>query len=96
MKSGGNIYNVGMGCFNRAAIVTGPGIVVGDGREIPDPEQLLAQWENLTSLKGAKEYWNATEQIGDVLQAFAKPLEEADDAVQVKIQDLKSEIRNQK
>jgi putative sterol carrier protein len=78
----GNIYNVGMGCFNRAAIVTGPGIVVGDGREIPDPEQLLAQWENLTSLKGAKEYWNATEQVGDVLQAFTKPLEEAHDAAQ--------------
>ena len=26
----GNIYNVGMGCFNRAAMVTGPGAVVGD------------------------------------------------------------------
>jgi putative sterol carrier protein len=73
----GNIYNVGMGCFNRAAIMTGPGIVVGDGREIPDPEQLLAQWENITSLKGAKEYWNATEQVGDVLQAFTKPAEDA-------------------
>ncbi len=73
----GNMYNVGMGCFNRAAIVTGPGIVVGDGREIPDPEQLLAQWENVTTLKGAKEYWNATEQIGDVLRAFTQPAEDA-------------------
>jgi NAD(P)-dependent dehydrogenase (short-subunit alcohol dehydrogenase family)/acyl dehydratase/putative sterol carrier protein len=71
----GNIYNVGMGCFNRAAIVTGPGTVVGDGRQIPEPEQLLAQWENVATLKGAKEYWNATEQIGDVLQAFSKPPE---------------------
>jgi putative sterol carrier protein len=33
----------------------------------------LAQWENVTSLKGAKAYWNATEQIGDVLQAFTQP-----------------------
>jgi NAD(P)-dependent dehydrogenase (short-subunit alcohol dehydrogenase family) len=71
----GNIYNAGMGCFNRAAIVTGPGIVVGDGLDIPDPEQLLAQWENVSSLKGAKEYWNATEQVGDVLQKVAKPPE---------------------
>jgi NAD(P)-dependent dehydrogenase (short-subunit alcohol dehydrogenase family)/acyl dehydratase/putative sterol carrier protein len=69
----GNIYNVGMGCINRAAVMTGPGIVMGDGREIPHPEQLLAQWENVTSLKGAKAYWNATEQIGDVLQAFTQP-----------------------
>ena len=68
----GNIYNVGMGCFNRAAIITGAGAVVGDGREIPTPEQLLAQWEKVTHLKEVKEYWNATEQVGDVLKAFAK------------------------
>jgi NAD(P)-dependent dehydrogenase (short-subunit alcohol dehydrogenase family)/acyl dehydratase len=68
----GNIYNAGMGCFSRAAIVTGPGAVVGDGRQIPDTEQLLAQWEQVTSLKGAKEYWNATEQVGDILQALNK------------------------
>jgi len=68
----GNIYNAGMGCFSRAAIVTGPGAVVGDGREIPDTEQLLAQWEEVTRLKGAKEYWNATEQVGDILQALNK------------------------
>ena len=73
----GNIYNVGMGCFNRAAIVTGPGAVVSDGREIPTPEQLLGQWEKVTHLKGAKEYWNANEQVGDVLQAFTKPPEKA-------------------
>ena len=68
----GNIYNVGMGSFNRAAIVTGPGAVVGDGGEIPTPEQILDQWEKVTRLKGVKEYWNATEQIGDVLEAFTK------------------------
>ena len=61
-----------MGCFNRAAIVTGPGTVVGDGREIPEPEQVLAQWENVTLLRGAKEFGNATEQVGDVLRALNK------------------------
>ena len=69
----GNIYNVGMGCINRAAIVTGPGAVVGNSREIPAPEQLLGQWEMITSLKNAKEYRNATEQIGDLLTAFSQP-----------------------
>jgi NAD(P)-dependent dehydrogenase (short-subunit alcohol dehydrogenase family)/acyl dehydratase len=68
----GNIYNAGMGCFSRAAIVTGPGAVVGDGREIPDTEQLLTQWEKVTRLKGAKEYWNATEQVGDIMQVLSK------------------------
>jgi hypothetical protein len=68
----GNIYNAGMGCFNRAAIVTGPGVWVGDARNIPDPEQLLAQWEKISAIEGAKIYQNATEQIGDILQAFNK------------------------
>jgi NAD(P)-dependent dehydrogenase (short-subunit alcohol dehydrogenase family)/acyl dehydratase len=68
----GNIYNAGMGCFNRAAIVTGPGAMVGDGRQIPDAEQLFSQWEKITDLKDAKEYRNATEQVGAILQAFKK------------------------
>jgi len=71
----GNIYNAGLGCFNRVAIVTGPGAVVGDGENNPTPEQLVSQWENITSLKGAKEYQNISEQIGDLLAAFKQPAE---------------------
>jgi NAD(P)-dependent dehydrogenase (short-subunit alcohol dehydrogenase family) len=63
----GNIYNAGLGCFNRVAVVTGPGAVVGDGQDIPTPEQLVSQWEKITTLKGAKEYQNVNEQIGDLL-----------------------------
>ncbi len=74
----GNIYNVGLGCINRAAIVTGPGaVVVGDGKEIPALEQLLEQWEKIASLKKAREYQNVTEQIGDLLTAFSQPAEKA-------------------
>ncbi len=69
----GRVYNAGMGYFNRAAIATGPGAQVRDGENIFAPEQLLTQWEQISDLKGAKAYWNATEQIGDVLQAFEKP-----------------------
>ena len=69
----GNVYNAGMGSFNRAAMLTGPGVVVGDGQEIPTAEQLVSQWDHITSLKGAKEYRNVTEQIGDLLAAFSKP-----------------------
>ncbi len=76
----GNIYNVGMGYINRAAIVTGPGAVVGNGKEIPAPEQLLGQWEKITSLKKAREYRNATEQIGDLLTTFSQPAAAAAEA----------------
>ena len=69
----GNIYNAGMGRFNRAAIATGPGVVVGNDQESPTAEQLVAQWDHITSLKGAKEYQNLNEQIGDLLAAFAQP-----------------------
>ena len=67
----GNIYNAGMGCYNRAAIVTGPGAVIGKGQEIPTPEQVLAAWDDIASLKNAKEYTQLNEQIGDLLAAFA-------------------------
>ena len=69
----GNIYNVGMGFVNRAAILTGSGAVLGDGQQIPTPEQVLAQWEKISSLKDGKEYPSVTEQIGDLLTAFSKP-----------------------
>jgi putative sterol carrier protein len=78
----GNIYNVGMGCINRAAIVTGPGAVLGNGREIPGPELVQTKWDSITSLEKAKEYQNVTEQIGDLLAAFSQPAEAAADSGQ--------------
>ena len=69
----GNIYNAGMGCYNRAAIVTGPGVVVGDGKAVPTPEALVAEWEKVKTLKGAKTYFQLNEQIGDLMGAFSKP-----------------------
>jgi NAD(P)-dependent dehydrogenase (short-subunit alcohol dehydrogenase family)/acyl dehydratase/putative sterol carrier protein len=73
----GNVYNAGMGFFNRAAIVTGPGAVVGDGKEIPSPEALAENWSKVKSLKGAKTYFQLNEQIGDLLAAFSAPADDA-------------------
>ena len=68
----GNIYNAGMGSFNRAAVVTGPGAIVGDGGEIPTAEALMSRWDHITSLKGAKEYRDLNEQIGDILASLSQ------------------------
>lgn len=76
----GNIYNAGMGCYNRAAIVTGPGAVVGDGKAIPTPEALVEEWEKVKTLKGAKTYFQLNEQIGDLIGAFSKPADDAQTA----------------
>jgi len=73
----GNIYNVGMGFVNRAAILTGAGAVVGDSGEIPTPEQIITQWGKISSLKDAREYQSVTEQVGDLLTASTRPVEGA-------------------
>ncbi|HBL52958.1 MAG TPA: short-chain dehydrogenase, partial [Syntrophaceae bacterium] len=52
----GMIYNAGAGFYNRAAIMTSPGIVVGGGKKIPSIEDVSANWAKIMDLKGAKEY----------------------------------------
>ncbi len=69
----GGIYNAGMGFFNRAAVVTGPGVVISGEASIPTPEDLVQQWDQVTSLENGKEYWHLNEQIGDLLAAFDAP-----------------------
>jgi len=72
----GGIYNAGMGFFNRAAVVTGPGVVLAKDDQVPSPEDLMQQWQKVASLKNGKEYWHLNEQIGDLLAAFDAPAAE--------------------
>ena len=69
----GNIYNVGAGCFNRVAMVTGPGLVVQGKDEFPTVDDIVAQKSAIESLSHAKEYFQLNDQVGDVLMAFEKP-----------------------
>jgi putative sterol carrier protein len=73
----GNIYNAGMGYFNRAAVVTGPGAVVADGEEVPTVEAVAAALDKITDLKGAKEYDQLNAQLADVMNAFGRSGEAA-------------------
>ncbi|MBW1733293.1 MAG: SDR family NAD(P)-dependent oxidoreductase [Deltaproteobacteria bacterium] len=66
----GMIFNAGMGYFNRAAIVTGAGTVIGDGREIPTLEDIHHDWEKINSLGKGQEFPNATAAFGPMLDAF--------------------------
>ena len=67
----GATYNAGMGYFNRAAIVTGPGAVVGDGKAAPLPEAVAESFKKIKSLDHAEEYPNATAAFGPMLDAFS-------------------------
>ncbi|MBW1784753.1 MAG: SCP2 sterol-binding domain-containing protein, partial [Deltaproteobacteria bacterium] len=73
----GAIYNAGMGYFNRVAIVTGPGTVIGKEGDLPSPEAVAAHMDQIKSLKGAEEFPNATAAFGPLLDAFSPKKKEA-------------------
>ncbi|MCE5265573.1 MAG: SDR family NAD(P)-dependent oxidoreductase [Deltaproteobacteria bacterium] len=73
----GRIYNAGVGFYNRAAVMTSPGTVIGDGKKVPTVEEVGAAWERIMSLKGAKELYQLNDLMGDMLAAFAKKPEPA-------------------
>jgi putative sterol carrier protein len=56
-----------MGYFNRAALVAGPGVMLGDDRTVPTPETVAARLPEILDLKGGREYHNATEALGAML-----------------------------
>jgi NAD(P)-dependent dehydrogenase (short-subunit alcohol dehydrogenase family)/putative sterol carrier protein len=67
----GRVYNAGAGFYNRAAIMTTPGIVIGGGKKIPSVEEVSVNWPKIMDLKGAKEYAQLNDLIlGDMLTAL--------------------------
>ena len=66
----GRIYNAGVGYYGRAAVMTSPGTVIGDGKKVPTLEEVGAAWEKIQSLKGAREYGQLNDLMGDMLAAF--------------------------
>jgi len=73
----GNIYNAGLGCFSRAAVVTSPGVRIGDGEALPVPEAVMDVWDQLNDLKHGKVYTRLDEQLTDLLQMNAAPSADA-------------------
>lgn len=68
----GCIYNAGMGSFNRAAVVTGKGVTLGDGVHPPAVEEVVDHLEAINSLENGKEYKELNEQVGDLITAFSQ------------------------
>ncbi|MGB9499148.1 MAG: SDR family NAD(P)-dependent oxidoreductase [Dissulfuribacterales bacterium] len=76
----GNIYNAGMGFYNRATVVTGPGTTIGDGVNPPTIEDVVDSLEKISSLKDGKVYFELNEQVGDAMNAFTAPPQAKEDA----------------
>ena len=66
-KDSGNIFNAGAGFFSRAAILTGPGVMLGDETHVPTPEMIRDNWDKINSLEGAKPYTELNMAIMDFL-----------------------------
>jgi NAD(P)-dependent dehydrogenase (short-subunit alcohol dehydrogenase family) len=62
-RESGAIFNSGMGYFNRAAVLTGPTVQLGDPENPPTPEQIHENWEKINSMDGAKEMEDANTAI---------------------------------
>jgi NAD(P)-dependent dehydrogenase (short-subunit alcohol dehydrogenase family) len=58
-QESGGIFNSGMGYFNRATVLTGSAVQLGDENNPPTPEQIHAYWEKINSLDEAQEYKEA-------------------------------------
>jgi hypothetical protein len=56
-----------MGFYGRAALASGPGTWVGEGREPPTPEAVATNWRQIKSLDGAQEYHDANAALLDML-----------------------------
>jgi putative sterol carrier protein len=69
----GNIYNAGMGFFNRAAVVTGPGKVLAKDDQFPTPEAVMANMKAISDLTGGKVFHDLNAQVGDALMALQAP-----------------------
>jgi len=59
----GDIFNAGAGFYSRAAILTGAGAILSDGKTIPTPEEIRDHWEKINSLEGAREIGDANSAV---------------------------------
>ncbi|WDP90832.1 MAG: SDR family NAD(P)-dependent oxidoreductase [Desulfobacter sp.] len=63
----GAILNAGMGYFNKAAVVTGPSVLLGEGKVPPTAEMILENWERINTLEGAREFDEINAALGAIL-----------------------------
>ncbi len=66
-QDSGEIFNAGMGCYNRVAILTGPTVRLGDGADPPAPEDIHDHWDRINELSGAVPYKDLNAALGAFL-----------------------------
>jgi hypothetical protein len=64
-QDSGVVINAGLGYFSRSAIMTGEGVIFSDGKKIPTPEEVMENWDKITSLENPK-YFNQLMEMSSV------------------------------
>ncbi len=67
----GKIYNAGAGYFNRVALLTGQGVLLGEGLRPPSAEEVCRNWEAINSMERAMEFPNAASSMEPMIRALA-------------------------
>jgi 3-hydroxy-3-methylglutaryl CoA synthase/NAD(P)-dependent dehydrogenase (short-subunit alcohol dehydrogenase family)/putative sterol carrier protein len=77
-QESGGIFNCGMGYFNRAAVLTGPAVQLGDQDNPPTPEMIHENWGKINSIDAAQEFKEANSAIFALIAPpSTEPVEEA-------------------
>jgi putative sterol carrier protein len=63
----GKIFNSGMGYCNRAAIVTGPAVKLGEKDQPPTPEEIAENIDKINNLEGGKEFPDLNSALFDLM-----------------------------
>ena len=63
-QDSGMIINATLGYFSRTAIMTGPGVIIGDGTKVPSPEGFMENWDKIKSLDSPKYFDQLGEMFG--------------------------------
>jgi len=63
-QDSGMIINATLGYFSRTAIMTGPGVIIGDGTKVPSPEEFMENWDKIKSLDSPKYFDQLGEMFG--------------------------------
>jgi 3-hydroxy-3-methylglutaryl CoA synthase/NAD(P)-dependent dehydrogenase (short-subunit alcohol dehydrogenase family)/putative sterol carrier protein len=62
-QESGGIFNCGMGYFNRAAVLTGSAVQLGDQNNPPTPELIHENWRKINSIEEAQELKEANSAV---------------------------------
>ena len=62
-QDSGHIFNCGMGYVNRATVLTGRAVHLGDADNPPTPERIHKNWQSINSLDGAQVYEEANSAV---------------------------------